>query len=130
MSKKIYVGNLSYTTSDETLKTTFEGYGTILSATVIMDRVTGQSKGFGFVEFEDDGSAEKAIAGLNGRELDGRRIRVSVAEERPPRRERQFGDRPPRERSFGDRERREHRGFGRGENRAPRRDFAQNSNEY
>ena len=82
MSKKIYVGNLSYSTTEETLSSAFSPYGEILSTVVIKDRATQQSKGFGFVELADESMADKAIAELNGRELDGRRIRVNIAEER------------------------------------------------
>ena len=84
MSEKIYVGNLSFSTSSETLESVFGAYGNVAGATVITDRDTGKSKGFGFVEFDDEASAQKAIAALNGRELDGRRIRVSEAQTRPP----------------------------------------------
>ncbi|MCH5290633.1 MAG: RNA-binding protein [Treponema sp.] len=85
MSKKVYIGNLSYSTREETLQSLCEQYGTVLSAVVIKDRDTQQSKGFGFVEFADDAAAEKAIAVLNGKEVDGRRVRVNVAEEKQPR---------------------------------------------
>ena len=83
MSKKIYAGNLNYATTEETLKNAFAQFGEILSVVVIKDRFTEQSKGFGFVEFADDNAAEKAIASLNGRELDGRKIRVNIAEDKP-----------------------------------------------
>ena len=82
MSKKLYVGNLNYATTEDTLKNVFASYGEIVSAVVIKDRDTQQSKGFGFVELADDSAADKAIAELNGREIDGRRVRVNVAEER------------------------------------------------
>ncbi|HBG65969.1 MAG TPA: RNA-binding protein [Treponema sp.] len=93
MSKKIYVGNLNYSTIEDTLGGQFAQYGDVLSVTIIKDRDTHQSKGFGFVEMDDENAAERAIAELNGREIDGRRIRVNVAEEKPRR------DRAPR--SFG-----------------------------
>ncbi len=95
MSKKIYIGNLSYSTDEDGLRRFFAPYGEIVSATIIMDRQTQQSKGFGFVELADESLIMRAIAGLNGRELDGRRVRVSMAEEKPqrPRRPRQ-GDSP------------------------------------
>jgi RNA recognition motif-containing protein len=83
MSKKIYVGNLNYATSADTLESVFSQHGEVLSATVIKDRFTEQSKGFGFVEFADDKAAQKAIEALNGKELDGRRVRVNIAEEKP-----------------------------------------------
>lgn len=82
MAVKLYVGNLSFNTTEETLEKTFSPFGTVISTTVITDRVTGRSKGFGFVEFDDDANAGKAIETLAGRELDGRKIRVNFAEER------------------------------------------------
>lgn len=91
MSKKIYVGNLNYSTTEDTLRAQFSGFGEVLSVTVIKDRYTQQSKGFGFVEMADDAAAEQAIGGLNGREIDGRKVRVNEAEDkpRPPRRPRE-----------------------------------------
>ena len=83
MSKKIYVGNLNYASTEETLKNAFSQFGEIASAVVIHDRMTQQSKGF--VEFADDAAAESAINEMNGKEIDGRRVRVNAAEERPPR---------------------------------------------
>eukprot|EP01022_Parablepharisma_sp_SALTPOND_P019453 TRINITY_DN33174_c0_g1_i1.p2 TRINITY_DN33174_c0_g1~~TRINITY_DN33174_c0_g1_i1.p2 ORF type:complete len:101 (-),score=24.00 TRINITY_DN33174_c0_g1_i1:64-366(-) len=88
MAKKIYVGTLSYSSTEDTLRAAFEQYGPVLSARVITDRETGRSRGFGFVEMEED-SAEQAIAGMNGTELDGRQLKVNEArprEPRPPRR--------------------------------------------
>ncbi len=81
MSKRIYAGNLSYTTTEETLRDIFSSFGEIVSVNLIIDKDTQQSKGFGFIEFADDSAAEKAIAAQNGKELDGRKIRVSMAEE-------------------------------------------------
>lgn len=94
MSKKIYVGNLNYSTTEDTLQGKFASYGEVLSAVVIKDRYTQQSKGFGFVEMVDDDAAVKAISELNGREIDGRKVRVNEAEDkpRPPRRPRPDGD--------------------------------------
>jgi RNA recognition motif-containing protein len=83
MAQKIYVGNMNYATTEETLKNLFSQYGEVVSATVIKDKFTEQSKGFGFVEMADGEAANTAIATLNGKELDGRRIRVNVAEEKP-----------------------------------------------
>lgn len=74
---------MNYATTAETLTSLFSQYGEVVSATVIKDRFTEQSKGFGFVEMSDDAAAETAIAALNGKELEGRRLRVNVAEERP-----------------------------------------------
>lgn len=85
MAKKLYVGNLSYSTTEEALSDLFAQYGEIVSTAVIKDRATGQSKGFGFVELADETAAEKAITDLNGKEFEGRRIRVNVAEEKKPR---------------------------------------------
>lgn len=86
MSKRIYAGNLSYTTTEETLKDIFSSFGEIVAVNLIIDKDTQQSKGFGFIEFADDNAAEKAIAAQNGKELDGRKIRVSMAEEKRERR--------------------------------------------
>lgn len=85
MAKKIYVGNMSYKTSEEELAQLFAQYGTVLSATIIMDRETHRPKGFGFVEMEDDASAEEAIAQLDGTEFGGRNLRVNeaIAKSRP-----------------------------------------------
>ena len=80
MSKKLFVGSLSWDTNDEGLRNAFAEYGEIEEAVVISDRDTGRSRGFGFVTFEDDEAADKAIAALNGTELDGRTIRVDVAQ--------------------------------------------------
>ena len=82
MAKKIYVGNLSYSTTEETLKNQFSQFGEVLSVSIIMDKVTEKSKGFGFVEMEDDAAADSAIATINQKEIDGRRVRVSEATER------------------------------------------------
>lgn len=79
MAKKIYVGNMSYKTSEEELAQLFAQYGTVLSANIIMDRETHRPKGFGFVEMEDDASAEEAIAQLDGTEFGGRNLRVNEA---------------------------------------------------
>jgi len=89
MAKKLYVGSLSYGTSDDALKDAFAQAGTVVSAVVIMDKMSGRSKGFGFVEMSTDGEAEKAMEMWNGKELDGRLLKVSEArpmEDRPPRR--------------------------------------------
>ena len=88
MAKKLYVGNLSYSTTDDSLKQAFSAYGAVSSATVITDRMSGRSKGFGFVEMENDEEALASISGLDGKELDGRQIRVSEArpmQDRPAR---------------------------------------------
>lgn len=90
MAKKLYVGGLSYNTTEETLKSTFAQSGTVVSAMIITDRDTGRSKGFGFVEMSTDEEAQNAISTLNGTSLDGRNITVNEArprEERAPRRD-------------------------------------------
>lgn len=90
MAKKLFVGNLSWNTTEDALREAFAKFGTVAAAEIIFDRMSGRSKGFGFVEFEDDAEAEAAINGLNGTELDGRQITVNEArpkEERPPRRD-------------------------------------------
>src|SRR6058998_1405119 len=79
MGKKLYVGNLAYAVSDSTLQQLFEAHGTVQSAQVIMDRDTGRSKGFGFVEIGSDQEAQVAIAALNGREVDGRTLTANEA---------------------------------------------------
>jgi RNA recognition motif-containing protein len=79
MQENLFIGNLSFNTNDESLKDFFESVGTVKSARVITDRDSGRSRGFGFVEFEDTASNQKAIDELNGKELDGREISVSVA---------------------------------------------------
>ena len=79
MAKKLYVGGLSYDTTDGTLRDTFAEAGTVESATVIMDRMSGRSKGFGFVEMSTEEEAQKAIEMFNGKELDGRSITVNEA---------------------------------------------------
>ncbi len=80
MSKKLFVGSLSWDTNDEGLRSAFGAHGEVSEAVVISDRDTGRSRGFGFVTFEDDEAADKAVAALNGTELDGRTIRVDVAQ--------------------------------------------------
>ncbi len=88
MAKKLYVGGLPYKTTGEDLKIGFEKAGTVTSATVIMDKMTGRSKGFGFVEMASDEEAAAAIDMWNGKDFDGRNIIVNEArpmEERPPR---------------------------------------------
>lgn len=82
----IYVGNLPYNTTEHELRQAFEAYGEVSSAAVIMDRMTGKSKGFGFVEMPSDDQAQQAIDGINGSDMDGRNVKVNQArprEERP-----------------------------------------------
>jgi RNA recognition motif-containing protein len=78
----IYVGNLSYRTTEDELRRTFEVYGAVSDASIIRDRESGQSKGFGFIEMPSDSEAEAAIAGLNDKEIGGRRLRVNQARPR------------------------------------------------
>jgi RNA recognition motif-containing protein len=82
MGKRLYVGNLSYGTTDEALRQMFEAHGTVTSAQVIMDRETGRSKGFGFVEMNSDQEAQAAITALNGQQIDGRSLTVNEARPR------------------------------------------------
>ena len=100
MSKKLYVGNLNYTTTEDELRRLFAEVGPVASVTLITDRATGRPKGFGFVEMESSQAAQEAIERLNNREVNQRNITVSEA-------------RPPREQSFGDGGRRSDRGGGR-----------------
>ena len=79
MAKKLFVGNLPYTTTNEDLAEFFAKYGEVLSAAVIMDRATGRSKGFGFVEMTNDPEADAAIAQGDGAEFEGRKLTVSEA---------------------------------------------------
>ncbi len=89
MTKKLFVGGLSYQTTDAILKETFSQVGTVESATVITDKISGRSKGFGFVEMSSEEEAKKAIEMLNGKEIDGRSVTVNEARplESRPRRE-------------------------------------------
>ncbi|MBQ6474347.1 MAG: RNA-binding protein [Victivallales bacterium] len=85
MGKNLYVGNLSYSVNDEELNALFSQFGKVSSARVIMDRETGRSKGFGFVEMPDDAEAQAAIDNLNNKENNGRTIAVNEAKPREPR---------------------------------------------
>ena len=87
MGKRLYVGNLPYTISDSELQQLFEQHGSVTSAQVVMDRDTGRSKGFGFIEMGTDAEAQAAITALHGAEFGGRTLTVNEArprEERPP----------------------------------------------
>ncbi|NCC25277.1 MAG: RNA-binding protein [Deltaproteobacteria bacterium] len=90
----IYVGNLPYGLSDQELREAFEVYGEVSSASVIMDKMTGRSRGFGFVEMPDKGQAEEAIKALNDKDVQGRPWKVNEAKPRQDRQDRQ--DRPRR----------------------------------
>ncbi|KZT26797.1 RNA-binding domain-containing protein [Neolentinus lepideus HHB14362 ss-1] len=82
MSAKVYVGNLSWNTTDDSLRTVFSEFGQILDSIVMRDRETGRSRGFGFVTYSSTTEAESAISGLNESDLDGRRIKVNLANPR------------------------------------------------
>ena len=79
MSKKVYVGNLSFQTTESDITQAFSGFGPVESVSIIKDRDTGRSKGFGFVQMADQADADKAISALNGTELDGRSLTVNEA---------------------------------------------------
>ena len=90
MSNNLYVGNLSYETTEETLRTLFAEYGQIESVNLITDRYTGRSRGFAFVEMSTEQAAQEAISGLNGKQVDEREIRVDKAK---PKRDQRQSDR-------------------------------------
>jgi len=92
MGKKLFVGGLSWGTTDEGMRGAFEKFGAVEDAKVIMDRETGRSRGFGFVTFSDDDAAMSAMRALDGSQLDGRTIKVNEAQEKP--RGDRGGDRP------------------------------------
>ena len=98
MSKKVYVGNLPFNIDDEKLREVFSEFGEVEEATVIKNKFSDRSKGFGFVTFKDDAGADKAISEMNDKEVEGRAVKVSEAK---PMEDRPEGDRPRR--SFGDR---------------------------
>jgi len=91
MGKKLYVGNLSYDTTAAQLETLFSQQGTVVESTVITDRDTGRSKGFGFVEMTEESAVATAIQQLNDTQLDGRSIKVAEAKPRRPREDRGYG---------------------------------------
>jgi len=84
MAPRLYVGNLPWTITSAELQSLFAEYGNVVSAEVISDRVTGRSRGFGFVQMESDEAASSAIEGLHGKEVSGRALVVNEARERPP----------------------------------------------
>jgi RNA recognition motif-containing protein len=84
MGRRLHIGNLSYTATEEDLRQAFSTVGTCESVAVIMDRNTGQSRGFGFVEMGSDEEAQRAVEQLDGRDIKGRPIKVSEARERDP----------------------------------------------
>uniref|UniRef100_A0A5B6YSZ8 Putative Glycine-rich RNA-binding protein 4 isoform 2 n=1 Tax=Davidia involucrata TaxID=16924 RepID=A0A5B6YSZ8_DAVIN len=83
MSSKLFVGGLSWGTDDQSLRDAFSGFGDVTDVRVITDRDTGRSRGFGFVNFSTDEAANAAMSAMDGQQLDGRNIRVSIANERP-----------------------------------------------
>ncbi|MEI6388195.1 MAG: RNA-binding protein [Spirochaetota bacterium] len=93
MSKKVYVGNMNYSTAENNLRDLFAQHGNVQSVNIIVDRYTGKAKGFGFVEMETEDEARAAIEALNGVEFMGRQLRVNEAEDKP---RRDGGYRPPR----------------------------------
>jgi RNA recognition motif-containing protein len=82
MAKKLFVGGLSFNTTEESLRQTFSPFGTLVEVKIITDRDSGRSRGFGFVSFDNDDDAEQALQKTNGTELDGRMIRVDHANDR------------------------------------------------
>jgi RNA recognition motif-containing protein len=91
MAYKLFIGSLAWATDDSSLEAAFAPYGKIVSATVVKDRDSGRSKGFGFVEFEDDAEGKAAEAAMNGKDLDGRAIVVNEARPREDRPRQDFG---------------------------------------
>ncbi len=85
MANRLFVGNLGFDTTDETLRQAFSEFGEVTDAKVIVDRDSGRSRGFAFVTMATDEQAQKAISGMDGRDLDGRQVRVNEAVERKPR---------------------------------------------
>lgn len=83
--KKLFVGSLPWAVDDQKLQEAFSQFGTVTSAVVLMDKMTGRSRGFGFVEFEDDAAADEAIKQMNGADMDGRKIVVNEARPREER---------------------------------------------
>ncbi len=85
MSKRLYVGNLPFSASEQDVRAAFEAYGAVDSVHLVTDRDSGQMRGFGFVEFGDSGNAQQAIDALNGQDMDGRALVVNEARPRPER---------------------------------------------
>jgi cold-inducible RNA-binding protein len=111
-TNKLYVGGIPYRTTEDELRTAFEEAGTVTSASIISDRMTGRSRGFGFVEMADEAMAQAAVDRWDGKEMDGRMLSVSFAR---PQGDRPAGDRPPRrEGGFGGGDRGGNRGGGYG----------------
>jgi RNA recognition motif-containing protein len=85
MAKKLFVGNLPYSTNDQSLGDLFSPFGSVASAQIITDKFSGRSRGFGFVEFDNDDEAQKAVDEMNGKDIDGRQIVVNEARPREER---------------------------------------------
>merc|ERR1719215_2126829 len=85
VEQKLYVGNLTWTSDDNTLRSLFSKHGEVTDAFIVRDRLSGKSRGFGFVEMENQKEAEDAMLALNGTQNEGRELRVGTAEDRPPR---------------------------------------------
>jgi RNA recognition motif-containing protein len=101
MAKKLYIGGVSYNTTQQGLQDAFAAYGKVVSAQIIMDKMTGKSRGFGFVEMED-ADADAAVQGMNGATVDGRRLTVNEARPMTPRAPRTGGfDRRPQGNDWG-----------------------------
>ncbi|MFN2229663.1 MAG: RNA recognition motif domain-containing protein [Anaerolineae bacterium] len=120
MAKSIYVGNMSYDTTEDTLRELFEAFGDVVSVNVITDRATGRPRGFAFVEMASDGAAQEAISELDGRSVDGRTLKVNEAKPREPRSG--GGGGRGGDRGGGSRGRGGNRGGGRGGGRGSDRD--------
>lgn len=90
MQNKVYVGNMSFDTQEDDLRDLFAAYGEVESVNIISDRYTGKSRGFGFVEMANAEEAGSAIAGLNNTEVNGRLLRVNLAQEKPKRQNREY----------------------------------------
>lgn len=83
MSRKIYVGNMNYATTEDSLRELFARFGRVDSVSVVVDRATGQARGFAFVEMDSEESARAAIQKLNGQDFEGRKLRINEAQEKP-----------------------------------------------
>jgi len=95
--QNLFIGSLAYATTDDSLKAFFETIGEVKQARVVTDRETGRSRGFGFVEYTDEANNQKAVDELNGKELDGRTINVSLARPKEDRPRREFNNDGPRQ---------------------------------
>jgi len=85
MGKRLYIGNLSYNTTQDGLRAEFAKYGKVVDAKLITDRETGRSRGFGFIEYDTEQEAQAVVASMNGASFEGRSLTVNIAEDRPPR---------------------------------------------